>query len=64
MEFEADKYNECVAYLTNDGFLIIRDLDDSVAVALSKIGVGINPDWKPGDAVRRFYPGDEVKITF
>jgi len=69
MKFEydgADQDRECVAFIDDVGDLWIRDRHGSENVCISKIGEVIyaEGDFFIEGAVKKFYPGDKITITF
>lgn len=70
MEFECDNRDderECVAFIGNEGDLIIK-LEDGTNMVMRKIGDpfkgSVDFDVLLGNAVHKFYLGDKVTITF
>ena len=53
---------ECVAYIDGDGWLVISDNTDCVAI--HPIAGVTSGDFYIDDAVHKFHKGDSVTITF
>lgn len=48
---------ECIAYISEDGSLVIKERRGNHVYMFYD-------SFDPSDAIRRFYPGDSITITF
>ena len=58
---------ECVAYISSKGNLLLKNTDTGkFSIAICKIGQvhADAADNEPDKAIRKFYPGDDLTITF
>lgn len=62
-EKDEPETRECVAYITNAGALRMK-IDDGVTVFFQDDTPYHGCHFNPDEAVRKFYAGDSVTITF
>ena len=70
MKFEYEEKRddrECVAYIDDEGDLIIKDTINHVnehPILMRSGDVGMNDGFRLDTATHKFYPGDKITITF
>lgn len=66
LEYDKDGYEtECIAYIDKYG-IIFKDVVSGTCICIYDDGSGIDDKciWEPDKAIKKFYPGDKLTITF
>lgn len=64
-EYEDNQVSrECVAYVDDDGDIVIKDVDGDTVCLTSDNCLISDYGWRPREAIHKFYPGDKITITF